>query len=251
MSPRALLLGFALLLGGCGGSSPTNQSPPPAPPPPPPGTLRVLMLGNSLTYTWGIPSLLADMAAQAGELRPVVTAITGPFASLESHWTDGVGLGPLRTGTYDVLIMQQIAPDNGDAYGFLLDWSGIWADEARRFSTRPFIYAVWPPEGGELDVAITNSTNAANAKSMGLLPVAHAFRIAAQATPAPPIYGLDGYNPSPHGAWLAALVMSAMLFERPVADFPNVITDRITPSEEAILRSAAAQAVVQFGLPGL
>jgi hypothetical protein len=208
------------------------------------------MLGNSLTFSWDVPGLLAQMAAAAGELRPVVTAITGPLATLESHWTSGRGLGPLRTGTYDVLIMQQIPPDNPDAYGFLLEWSGIWADEARRFPTRPFIYAVWPPEGGELDVAITNSTLAANAKSMGLLPVAHAFRIAAQASPAPPIYGLDGYNPSPHGAWLAALVMCAMLFDRPVADFPNVLTDRISPAEEAILRSAATQAVAQFGLPG-
>jgi hypothetical protein len=249
MSSRALLLGFVLLIGGCGGSSPTEPAPPP-PPPPPPGTLQVLMLGNSLTYSWDIPGLLADMAAGAGELRPVVTAITGPFASLESHWTSGAGLGPLRTGTYDVLIMQQIPPDNDDAYGFLLDWSSIWADEARRFPTRPFIYAVWPPEGGALDVAITNSTRAANAKSMGMFPVAHAFRIAAQASPAPPIYGLDGYNPSPHGAWLAALVMCAMLFDRPVADFPNVLTDRITAAEATVLRAAAAQAVAQFGLPG-
>ena len=208
------------------------------------------MLGNSLTYTWDIPGLVADMAARAGELRPVVTAVTGPFASLESHWTSGTGLGPLRTGTYDVLIMQQIPPDNNDAYGFLLDWSGIWADEARRFATRPFIYAVWPPEGGALDTAIVNSTRAANAKSIGLLPVAHAFRFAAQATPAPPVYGQDGYNPAPHGAWLAALVMCVMLFERPVADFPNVLSDRITPAQEAILRTAAAEAVAQFGLPG-
>lgn len=250
MSSRVLSLATVLLLGGCGNTSPTDQSPPP-PPPPAPGALQVLMLGNSLTYSWGIPGLIADMAAQAGEPRPRVTAVTGPFASLESHWTGGAGLGPLRTGDYDVLIMQQIPPDNDNSYAFLLDWSGVWADEARSVATRPFIYAVWPPEGGALDAAITNSTRAANAKSMGLLPVAHAFRIAARATQVPPVYGLDGYNPGPHGAWLAALVMCAMLFERPVADFPNVLTDRITPAEEAILRSAAAQAVAQFGLPGL
>lgn len=247
--PRLPLLAALLLAAGCGGSSPSPIPGPP--PPPPPESVRILFLGNSLTYTWDIPQLVAEMALRAGESKPVVTVITGPTASLEDHWISGQGLGPLRAGTQDILVMQQIPPDNPNASDFLREWSGRWADEARLYGTRPFIYAVWPPAGGELDLAIANSTAAANAKSMGLLPVAHAFRIAAQANPAPPLYGLDQYNPGPHGAFLAALVMCGMLFDRTLDDFPNLLADRITPAEEIVLRSAAAQAIQQFGLPGL
>jgi hypothetical protein len=242
---------MAAVLAACGGS-PSDGTPPdpPPPPPPPPGTLKVLMLGNSLTYSWDIPALVAEMAAQAGELRPQVVSFTGATATLESHWTASAALGQLRTGGFDVLVMQQLPPDNPNASDFLRDWSGRWADEARLVDTRPVLYAVWPPEGGELDVAIANNTAAANAKSMGMFPVAQAFRLAAQANPVPPVYGNDGYNPSPQGAWLAALIMVAMLFDRPVADFPNVLADRISSSEEAVLRSIATSAIAQFGLQG-
>ncbi len=250
MSCRTSLAFLVLAATACSGTATTPQPTPP-PPPPPPGTLQVLFLGNSLTYTWDIPGMVATMAAAAGELRPVATSVTGPTATLESHWVSGVGLGPLRSGRYDVVVMQQFPPDNPNAADDLFDWSGRWADEARQQQVRPFIYAVWPPEGGALDIAITNSTAAANAKSMGLFPVAQAFRIAAAATPSPRLYGNDGYNPGPDGAWLAALVLTSMLYERSVADFPNVLADRITPADEAVLRAAASQAIAQFGLPGL
>ena len=241
----------ALLLLACGGS-PSGPGTPPPPPPPPPvdGAMRVLLIGNSLTSTGDVPYLIAEMAALAGEPRPVVHSVAYANFSLEDHWQGGGALNLLRTGDYDVLVMQQgpsTAPASAD---HLLEWSGRWVDEARGLGTRPAIYAVWPPEGGDQDAGITNYTNAAAAKGAGLFPVSHAWRIEWQATPKPALYGPDRFHQGPDGAWLAALVICAMLFDRPAADFPNVLPNQISSTTAATLRSAATQAVAQFGLPG-
>lgn len=241
----------ALLLLACGGSPAGPGTPPPAPPPPPvAGAMRVLMVGNSLTSTGDVPYLVAEMAAQAGEPRPVVHSVTYANFSLEDHWQGGGARNLLRTGAYDVLVMQQgpsTAPASAD---HLLEWSGRWADEARGVGTRPALYAVWPPDGGDLNAGITHYTNAAAAKGAALFPVSHAWRIAWQATPAPALYGPDRFHQGPDGAWLAALVICAMLFDRPVADFPNILPNQISPAMAATLRTAASQAVAQFGRPG-
>lgn len=254
---RSRLAPLFLALLACAGSpagpggGPDIPPPPPAPPPPPPpgNQLRVLMLGNSLTYTWDVPGLVAEMAAQAGLVRPHIRSIAEPNFALEDHWEAGAALGTLRAGKYHVVVMQQGPSTLASSGDHLRQWARRWADEARTHGTSPAVYAVWPPAGGNLDAGITHYTLAATESGAALFPVAQAWRLAWADYPRPALYGPDQFHQGPDGAWLAALVIVAMLYDRPVSDFANVMADRIPQEIETVLRRAAKEAIRLYGRP--
>ncbi len=210
-------------------------------------TLHVLMIGNSLTSTEGIPDLIATMAERAGEVRPRMTVRAFPDFSLADHWQDGRARAALRASRPDVVVLQQ-GPSTLPASGRdLRMWVARWAEAARVGGGHPVLYAVWAPEGADLDAGIRHHAEAATATNAGLYPVSTAWRLAWTEQPRPALSGADRFHPGPDGAWLTALVIVAMLYDRPVDDFPNLRPRSIPPAEEAILRRAAAAAIASAG----
>lgn len=244
---RATLFLLALL--GCGAGAGNEIFSPP--PPPPPGTpsadVRLLFVGNSLTYSYNIPSLVVQMATQAGLPAPAKQSIAEPNYALEDHWNVGAARSALATGHYTTVIFQQGPSTLVESGADLTFWLSRWADEARKYGTRPAAYVVWPPRGGDLDAGIANYTTAANVAGAAIYPVGQAWREAWRIDADLPLYGPDQFHPSQHGAWLAALVICAMVFDRPVADFPNVFPALITEDQERALRQAATTAIAQYG----
>src|SRR5690606_22887654 len=83
--PMRTLLAFLVL--ACS-TDPTGPVPPPPPPPPPPpaGALRIVILGNSLTYSNSMPTMIAVLAVASSKPRPTVVAHAhGNFAIMD-HW---------------------------------------------------------------------------------------------------------------------------------------------------------------------
>ncbi|MEP6590854.1 MAG: hypothetical protein ABJC19_06710 [Gemmatimonadota bacterium] len=230
----------ALLVFGCA-SSPTSPTAPP-----PVGAARVLFLGNSLTYTWDVPALVKAMADAAGRADLTVKSVTYDSYALEDHWSFGTGKGELQSGAYDFVVMQQ-GPSTLASSGInLTQWASTWSDEARRVGTQPGLYVVWPPAGGNLDAGIANYESAASSAKAALYPVGEAWREAWRRDPTMPLYGPDQFHPGQHGAWLAALVIVAVVLDRPVADFPNTFPVQITPIQEQRLREAATLAIARY-----
>lgn len=235
------------------GATDTPPSVPPAPPPPPtlppPPTgpaLRLLFIGNSLTYSFDVPTQIQQMATAVGLTPPIVTELAFPDFALEDHWAQGTGQQDLATGHYDLLIMQQGASTLPASGVDLTHWTGIWAAEAGKTSTRAGLYIVWAPVGADFDAGIANYVAAANAANTAIYPVAEAWREAMQRDPSIPLYAKDGLHPSQHGAWLAALVISSVIFDHPSLPFPNLFPQVITGEQETTLRAAAATAVSEF-----
>ncbi|MES2304870.1 MAG: hypothetical protein V4558_05155 [Gemmatimonadota bacterium] len=228
-------------------SGPVQVSPPPPPPPPPPtGAVRLLFIGNSLTYAYNIPGLVKQMSTAAGLIEPYTVSATYPDYALEDHWVSGTARSDI-TQRFDRVIMQQgpsTLPESGVA---LTQWTSTWSDEARKYGARPGLYVVWPPRGGDLAAGIANHEAAAAAANAALYPVAHAWREAWSVDPAMPLYGPDQFHPSQHGSWLAALIITAMVHDRPVGDFPNLFPAQITATQERVLRAAATKAIALYG----
>lgn len=210
-------------------------------------TLHVLMVGNSLTSTGDVPGLVATMAERAGEARPRITTWALPDHSLEDHWQDGRALAALRRERPDVVILQQ-GPSTLAASGRALRASVVqWAAAAREVGARVAVYAVWAPVGADLPAGIRHHAEAAAAADAALYPVGTAWQLAWADRPRPALYGPDRFHPGPAGSWLAALVVVAMVYDRPVTDFPNLLPDRIPAAEEAVLRRAATAAIARAG----
>lgn len=228
----------------------TAPSVPPMPDPPPvvPGAMRVLFMGNSLTYVENMPSLVARLAIGAGLQEPTVATRAGPNYGLEDHWNEGIVQDQLQRGGYQVLVMQQGPSSLAESRADLIPWVQRWADEARRHGTRPAVYAVWTPRGGDLDASITNYTDAATGADAALYPAGHAWREAWRTDPLLPLYSADQFHQSETGAYLVALVIAAQLFDRPPADFPNLFPQTISPARDAALKEAARVAIERYGV---
>src|SRR6185369_8269312 len=67
--------------------------------------LRILFIGNSLTYTGDVPGRVALLAGALGR-KAEVESITAPGYQLEDHWREGKAQAAIRKG-WDVVILQQ------------------------------------------------------------------------------------------------------------------------------------------------
>ena len=97
MPPR-FLLGLSLLLAPFAGTHAQD---------PAPKEYRVLLVGNSLTYTNNLPALLRAVGASQG--TPITTeTYVAPGGTLSERWRDGNAADALRTRKFDVVVLQEI-----------------------------------------------------------------------------------------------------------------------------------------------
>lgn len=210
---RSAAIALALALSACA------AAPPPGPAPlgrDAREPLRVLFIGNSLTYTNDLPAVAAAMARATGQQRPpAFVTVALPNFSLEDHWRDGRARSRLRRGRWDVVVLQQ-GPSSLPANRELLRrWSARFAVPIRGAGARPALLTVWPAaaRAGDFPGVAAAYAGAAAAVDGLLLPAGEAWRAALARDPGLPLYGPDGFHPSPAGTWLAALVVFCRLYD--------------------------------------
>lgn len=77
-------------------------------PPGQPRSIRVLLVGNSLTYTNNLPRMVRAIAASQPAGPAIETATYAiPGADLNELWKDGHAAAALRRGGWDVLVLQE------------------------------------------------------------------------------------------------------------------------------------------------
>ncbi|HRP07629.1 MAG TPA: hypothetical protein PLL69_03990 [Gemmatimonadales bacterium] len=239
MKTAALL---SLIL-ACAGTAPSRQ----VPPPPPGDPLRIVMLGNSLTYFNDMPAMVAELAMSGGATRPEVVTVASPNWGLADHLGSTTSMAAITQHKVDVVTMQQ-GPSTLPESGLDLTRSGkLLADKVIAAGGRPGMYVVWPPRGGNIDAGIANHTAAAEAAEMAIYPVAQAFRLLGSSHPEIALLGNDNFHPSAAGSWLAAMVITAVIFDQDPLRYPNPRSGAFPAAWEDPIRQAAKDAVIQFG----
>jgi hypothetical protein len=216
----------------------------------PPNALRVLFIGNSLTYTNDLPGVLDALADSAGVTRPIVVgAVAAPDYSLEDHWNDGAALEALTARAWDVVVLQQGPSSLPQNALHLANWTQRWATEIRAIEARPALYMVWPQRNGDFE-AVGNAYREAARRVDGLLlPVGDAWREALRRDASTPLFLLDGFHPSPHGTYLAAVVMLGVLYDLEPVGLPRELRTprgavlRVPAADALALQEAAAYAI--------
>ena len=75
---------------------------------PPAQELRVLFVGNSLTYVNNLPATLhALAAAQPQAVRITTATYVAPGGTVAERWKDGVAPAALRAGHWDAVVLQE------------------------------------------------------------------------------------------------------------------------------------------------
>jgi len=180
-----------------------------APKPQQPASLRVLFIGNSLTYTNNLPGTLAGVARTAGD-EIDVEMIARPDYALIDHLTNNSGAeAAIRRGGWDVVVLQQgptTVPINRDS---LVLWTRMFDSIIRPTGARTALFMVWPAGASAQGFNAVRMAyqDAATAVHGTFLPAGAAWQIALERDSALALYGPDNFHPSPLGSYLAAITI--------------------------------------------
>ncbi|HEY3182659.1 MAG TPA: SGNH/GDSL hydrolase family protein [Gaiellaceae bacterium] len=223
-----LVVSCALVLGCTSGGARGNEQP----------TLRVLFLGNSLTATNDLPAAVAAIGRREG--RTIDARMVAPGGvNLEDHWTLTGARQALADGHWDAVVLQQGPSALPESQANLKEWGQRWADAIRAAGARPALLTVWPEsyrKASAFGEVIRSYANAAAAAHAELFPAGVAWRTAWRRLPRLPLYGPDGFHPSPLGTYLAAVVVYGGL----TGSLPTV-----RGAQARVLRVAAAEALAR------
>lgn len=229
-SALRLVAAFACLLSASGLSAQTSPTPP-----------RVLFLGNSLTEGNNVPALVQAMALLQGVHLEYVSLAPGGYA-IEDHWNDG-HQSRLQQGNFAVLILQQGPSTLPESQAHLRQWTRTWADEARRYGTKPALYMVWPVRTQTNGFALVSQSyrNAALAADAAIFPAGEAWEEVIRSDPAIALYTSDNLHATPAGSFLAAMVIARGLVSLDPARVPASVAGISLPAATvARFRTAVA-----------
>lgn len=210
--------------------------------------LRVLFIGNSLTYTHDLPAVVRRLAAADG--RSIHTRmVASPNAGLQDHWNSRRIQGLIKRGRWSHVVMQQGPSSLAASQLDLKYWSMRWSELVRQAGARPALLMVWPPTYrlrafDAVDHAYTEAARAARAE---LYPAGRAWLAAWTHDPGLPLYGSDGLHPGRMGTLLSALVVYAGICGRA----PTALPDRIQVGDRELQLSAATRTVLLQAVGGL
>jgi hypothetical protein len=202
--------------------------------------VRILFVGNSLTYANRMPELVATAAQALGRDVSVAT-IALPDFSLEDHWRNGIA-DELRALAPDVVIMQQGPSSLAQNQVHLRAWADSLARVARSVGAAPALLMVWPSADrlSAFDDVRASYLGAAEAIDGLFVPAGEAWRRAWELDPELALFGPDGFHPSRLGSAVAALAVVRTLFDEPLAGLPRELVPASAQGASILLTEAEA-----------
>lgn len=241
-SLRLVLLALAGVAAGSCGSTAAEPAPDP--------TLRILFIGNSLTYANDLPGLVVTLARSDPSRDVVISSVAYGDYSLEDHWNRGDAQRAIAGARWDFVVLQQGPSALPESRALLVDYVTRFAGQIRKIGGRPAIYMVWPPMGREPEWDAVSESYAAAAQAVHglLLPAGEALRTVRAHAPALALFESDQFHPSPAGSYGVALV----IYARAAGVSPVGLTQRaggssLPPATVAALEAGAAQAIDALG----
>lgn len=211
-------------------------------------SLRVLFIGNSLTYTNDLPAIIEAFAKASGQKSFSYKTIAFPDFSLEDHWNKKDALNAIIKGGWDFVVLQQGPSASREGRELLLEYSRRFAHEVRRRGGRVALYSVWPSAIRRQDFKGVSASYKQAAKAVDgiVFPVGDAWLNAWRVNPSIGLYSADGFHPSAAGSYLAGLVVYEQLFGRSPVGLPSRLTPRSgarieIPADQAVLLQRAAE----------
>jgi len=173
--------------------------------------VRILFVGNSLTYTNNLARLVEQFAATQGtSLRAETLAF--PNYALEDHWYDGKMQAMICAGNYDAVVVQQGPSSQADGREMLLDFGKRIQSLSNSRGTQLAFFVVWPAKVNyhTFEGVIANYTEAASETNSLLCPVGHEFKRYGDAGDFW-FYSADNFHPSVQGSQRAAEIIYSTL----------------------------------------
>jgi hypothetical protein len=207
--------------------------------------VRILFIGNSLTYANDLPDLLRRVARAGGDSGITVATVARADYGLEDHWGNGEAARRLRGERWDFVVLQQGPSSLPESQRNLRDWSARFAPLIRAAGAVPVLYMVWP-DASRLRAfdGVREGYRVAAAEAGGIFaPSGEAWRIVL-ADGTTDLYSADGFHPTRAGSYLAALVLLGRMRGLDPRALPVAIPDaRVDSITVRALQRAAHRAL--------
>lgn len=216
--------------------------------------MRVLFIGNSLTYSNDLPLMVQALSRSAGQ-EMFVEAVTYGGYNFEDQWNQGTALKALERMKWDFVVMQQGPSSLPENRADMRKWAKQFAPKIRKAGARQALYMVWPALDRIAyfdDVRESYSLAASDVEGM-FIPAGEAWRAAWRRDPKAPLYSSDDFHPSTTGTYTAALSIYGMLTRKPVQGLParlELANGDVVEVPEALaklLQEAAGEANKTYG----
>ena len=211
--------------------------------------LKILFVGNSLTYANDLPGLVKEIAL-LDNITVTFKSYSKPDYSLEDHWNEDLVQRELKKKKrYHFVVLQQGPSALQESQALLTEYALKFAELSRLCDATPALYMVWPSAKRSFDHSgvIHSYSNAAEKTGSLLCPAGTAWKYAWDVDPALPLYGPDAFHPSKTGSVLAALAIYGALTGKKDFGFIDQSgcswKDEISEEQFGILKAAAAKAL--------
>lgn len=210
--------------------------------------IRILFVGNSLTYVNDLPSLVKEIGDKEGIII-IYKSISLPDYSLEDHLNEGNIETEIETGNYDYVVAQQGPSALPESQIILLRDARKLASICKENKTRLALYMVWPSGSRlfDLDNVVVSYKNAAVQTGSLLCPAGLAWKKAWEADKSLALYSADNFHPSIMGSLLAALTIYASLMNKTDLEFIKYETSSwkngVSKSQFSVLKASALSSI--------
>lgn len=179
--------------------------------------MKTLWIGNSYTQRNDLPALVAELAAENGEILEHERVMANG-ASLRLHWNKGDALSLIERGNWDFVVLQEQSTLPLKNAARFHDNVRLFDNAIKKNGVQTVLYQTWSRQ---------NAPETQDALSAAIEEIA--AEIAARVAPVGTVwhqvlktgadlYDKDGSHPSPLGSRLAARVFYATLFGRDVKE---------------------------------
>lgn len=214
--------------------------------------LRVLFIGNSLTYSNDLPAIVQAMAEAGKQKRLVYKSLSYPDVSLEDQWNRGEAQKEIAKGRWDIVVLQQGPSGLEESRRLLIDYTRRFDKAIRTAGAKPALYMVWPSHQRfkDFDRVIESYKLAADDVKGLVFPAGAAWLEAWKQDATLMLYSEDRFHPSVMGSYLAALVIYEKLYGVSSVGLPaslkvqsRTLNKIELPQEKALLLQTAASEV--------
>jgi hypothetical protein len=221
--------------------------------------LRVLFIGNSLTYVNSLPSMVQEFAAHDPGATPIYDYEYAPGGAWLYQAAASATLWRLLTGhRWNAVVLQEdshVTDKSGYASMYSVPAARQLDDLIGMSRARPVVYETWGYRNGNIALSPSDSYPLMQARAQQaaltlrtalraeLAPVGYAWSEALRLDPSADLWQADNVHPSPLGTYLAAAVFYDVLTGRdPISSHYDAGLD---PGTAHWLRTVARIAVAQ------
>jgi hypothetical protein len=191
-------------------------------------SLKVLFIGNSLTYTNQIPLLFCHLVSEKDpQLQLKITEVVASGLTLEEHWQDGTAARVIaQQGPWNYVVLQEQStrswwdPEKTAVYFRLFE------EQIHRAGAKTILFETWCDEQ-ELQYherLRAKFQELVSKTHSPVAPVGDAWILAKRECPDAQLYQSDGHHPSLTGAYLAACVFYGKLLGKSPEGVANTLT---------------------------